>query len=391
MTRKKKILIFSFAYAPLVGGAEIAVKEITDRLGSRFAFDMVTLRFSKEHASKEKIGEVTVYRIGGVWGGIGKFIYPFQAARLARTLHRDDQYHAIWSIMANYAGFGALFFKMLYPRVPFILTLQEGDPIRYILRRVRFVYPLFKLIFKKAEVTQAISHYLADFGRSMGALPVHIVPNGVTTEYFSKEPHWSEKEVIRDALNKSEGDVFLVTTSRLVEKNAVVDVIRALPFLPYHIKFIVIGEGAQKSMLKQTAAQLEVSSRVQFLGNIEHRFLPAYLNACDIFIRPSLSEGMGNSFIEAMAAGLPVIATPVGGIVDFLYDPEANPEQKSTGLFVKVHDPEDIARAVRRYLEDSALRFEIINNARALVAERYHWNTIARRMADEIFEPVMTR
>ena len=103
----------------------------------------------------------------------------------------------------------------------------------------------------------------------------------------------------------------------MVIKNGVGDVIKALPKLSENIKFVILGEGELKQKLIKLAKDLGVSDRVIFKGFVSHEKIPKYLKACDIFIRPSLSEGMGNSFIEAMACRIPVIATPVGGIVDF--------------------------------------------------------------------------
>ena len=149
---KKKILIFSLAYYPrFVGGAEVAIKEITDRLGVDFEFDMVTLR--KRAPAYEKIGNVNVYRVGWPWYGknskssdffpLSKYTFPFFAFLKSLSLHRVHNYDAVWSMMANYAGFGALFFKWVNPRTPFVLTLQEGDPISHIKKRVGILYPLF--------------------------------------------------------------------------------------------------------------------------------------------------------------------------------------------------------------------------------------------------------
>ena len=106
--------------------------------------------------------------------------------------------------------------------------------------------------------------------------------------------------------------------------------------------------------------------------------LPGYLKICDIFIRPSLSEGLGNSFLEAMVAGIPVIATPVGGIPDFLFDPEKNPDKESTGLFCEIRNPESIAKQVLRLIENSELRARIINNAKAMTIKKYDWDKIAQ-------------
>jgi glycosyltransferase involved in cell wall biosynthesis len=106
--------------------------------------------------------------------------------------------------------------------------------------------------------------------------------------------------------------------------------------------------------------------------------MPQYLHISNIFIRPSRSEGLGNSFLEAMAAGIPVIATPVGGIPDFLKDGE-------TGLFCEVDNPRSIAQKVEKLLKDKESREYIVKNARKMVEEKYQWEAIAERMK-EIFE-----
>ena len=99
------------------------------------------------------------------------------------------------------------------------------------------------------------------------------------------------------------------------------------------------------------------------------------MKASDIFIRPSRSEGFGNSFVEAMAAKLPVIATDVGGISDFLI-------HKKTGLVCGLNDSNDIAHKVDMYTRDINLRNEIIDNAHEMVKEKYDWDTVSIKMKD---------
>ena len=392
----KKILIFSLVYYPrFIGGAEGAVKEITGRLSTNdFVFDMVTLR--KSTPKFERLGNVNIYRVGFGWRAgdnallsrfkIYKYFFPFFALRKAIALNRKNHYDAVWSIMANYAGFGALFFKLLHPKIPFILTLQEGDPIAYIKRRVGIFYPLFKMIFTRADIIQTISRYLADWARDMGARtsPI-VVPNGVDISKFearnpkSETNPKSQKGEIRKKLGWEENDTVLVTTSRLVEKNAVGDIVAALSFLPDNVKLLIIGTGQLEKNLKLKTKNLKLEDRAVFHGFVPHENLPPYLWAADIFIRPSLSEGMGNSFIEAMAAGLPVIATPVGGIVDFLKDGE-------TGLLCEVGNPKSIAQKVEKLMKDSESRKYIVENASRMVKEKYDWDFIAKQMKGEVFD-----
>jgi glycosyltransferase involved in cell wall biosynthesis len=386
----KRILIFSLVYYPrFIGGAEVAVKEITDRLGGEVDFDMITLR--KSAPKFERIGNVNVYRVGFGWRAgdnailsrfkIYKYFFPFFAFFKAFSLNRRNHYDAVWSIMANYAGFGALFFKLTNPRTPFILNLQEGDPIDYIKKRVVIFYPLFKMILTRAVLIHTISNYLADFARDMGAKgQVIVVPNGVNVEKFKVESSKLKGKKLRQELEITEDETVLVTTSRLVEKNAVGDIIEALVFLPDNVKLLVIGTGQLEGSLKFKVKGKKLEERVRFIGFVAHNELPPYLWASDIFIRPSLSEGMGNSFIEAMAAGIPVIATPVGGIVDFLRDGE-------TGLFCEVGNPRSIAQKVEKLTKDSESRKYIIDNAIKMVTEHYDWNFIAADMK-KIFDEV---
>lgn len=390
---KKRILIFSFVYYPrFIGGAEIAIKEITDRLGNDIEFDLIALRLDNKLPKKETIGNVNVYRVG--WSGkteaspdslpfylhLNKYAYPFLAAYKACQLYKKRTYDAVWAMMANYSGFAALFFKTFHMDVPFILTLQEGDPIDYIQKRVRFISKIFKMIFTHADRIQTISNYLSDFAKTMGSTcPVVVVPNGVDIQHFSREYGVDELDALKKKLGKNDGDVFIITTSRLVVKNAVGDIVEALAHLPVNVKLLVLGTGYELANLKKRAQNFDVTSRVNFIGYVPHADMPKYLKISDIFIRPSLSEGFGNSFIEAMAARLPVIATPVGGIVDFL-------KNKETGLFCEVSNPEDIARKVEMFIHDTDLRNEIVDNALNMVLDRYDWNLVSKDMKEKVFD-----
>lgn len=365
----KRVLIFSLAYFPLVGGAEVAVREITNRLRDH-QFDMITLRFDKSHREFEAIDNIHVHRID-----CPKHLFPFLAFIKAKKLHKLRSYEAIWAIMANWAGFAALFFKLAYPQVKFVLTLQEGDPISYIKRKVWFVYPLFVKIFREADVIQVISKYLGKWAKDMGSKArVEVIPNGVDIKKF---------ENLRP--KPMQEDVFLITTSRLVKKNGIGDVIDAIKLLPKNVKFEIYGVGPLEEALKKRAKKNGVEDRVLFLGLSKPSEVPMHLHEADIFVRPSLSEGMGNSFIEAMAAGLPVIATPVGGIPDFLSDPDEAPHKPPTGLFVPPKDPEAIARQVMRLIKDKRLRETLINNGKRLVRERYDWDLIAEEIGEKVF------
>lgn len=370
----KRVLIFSLAYYPVEGGAEIAVKEITDRI-SDIEFDVITMCFSPTHLEKEKIGNCTIYRISGGLGYLSKILFVPHAALFALKLNRTRKYEALWAIM-TYMTFPVVLMRLLGNRTPYIITLQDGDPFAHVFNRPRILIfkPLLLYGFRHADKVQVISNYLAKWAKMMKTKrEIALIPNGVNFGKFSTHA--------QHPLDNEGSQTSLITTSRLVEKNGVEDIIDALEFLPVNVKLKILGTGILESKLKQKTKDRRLEARVEFLGHISNDQLPKYLHEADIFVRPSLSEGQGISFIEAMAAGLPVIATNVGGIPDFLRDRE-------TGLFCKVNDPKSIADKVMEYVNNPKLVTKIVENARKMVEEKYDWDLIAKRMKEEIFDKV---
>ncbi len=384
---KKRILIFTTTYLPFIGGAEIALKEITERL-PEYEFDIITTNLDGKQVKEEHQEHVHIYRVGS--GRKSKILFPLISIWKASILHRRYRYDLIWSMMASYAGFAGLFFSYLHPKLPFILSLQEGDTHQELRKKFQFVYPLFKKIFTRATHVQAISEYLAQFARDLGVIEenITVVPNGVDVSVFGKDVS-TEVDVLRKKYNVKESDVILVTTSRLVKKNAVEDIISSLVYLPKNYRLFIVGDGPLREHLEKGVVDIGVRDRVKFVGEMSHSMILPYIKMADVFVRPSLSEGFGNSFVEAMAARTPVIATQVGGIVDFVYDPQAHPDKKPTGLFCEVHNPKSIAAQVQKMMESDELRNEIIQNAYTLVQDRHDWSIIAHQMQKQVFEVLL--
>lgn len=375
---KKRILIFSTAYLPFIGGAEIAIKEITDRIGD-IEFDMLTLRFDENLPKFERVGNINVYRLGFAkknlamadlvsWPlKLNKYFFPFMACAKALSLNKKNKYDGIWAMMAAYAGFAAMFLKICQPKLPYLLTLQEGDPFDEIRKKVRAVFPIFKMIFTKADYIQVISNYLSGFARQMGyAGELAVVPNGVDIKKFKVEESRKKSGMV-------ENDKVIITVSRLVKKNGVADIIEAMRYLPENVKLLILGNGPDEEKLKSLSESLKLGDRIIMLGSVKNELVPEYLAISDIFIRPSLSEGQGIAFLEAMAAGVPVIAAPVGGIVDFLRDRE-------TGLFCETNNSKSIAEKAEELLDNKELAEKIKINAKNMVEKNYNWDFIAVKM-----------
>lgn len=378
----KRILIFSTAYLPLIGGAEVAVKEITDRIPDS-EFVMITSKFDRSLAEREKVGNIEVHRLGlgNKWD---KFRLILKGPRYAQNLGHFD---VVWSIMASYAGFTALMYKNRNKAVPYLLTLQEGDSKLDVYKHVWWCWPYFKRIFKKANKIQAISNYLSKWAKDMGAKrSIEVVPNGVDLEKFSKNAISAKTGIQEQALNIkqslgiNDSGKIVVTISRLVKKNGVGDLVQAMKFLDENVHLLIIGEGVLKKELVVLENNLGLANRVHFLGNIFHDNLPKYLWASDVFCRPSLSEGLGNVFLEAMASGVPIVATNIGGIPDFLKNGE-------TGLFCEVGNPKNISEKIKDIIHNESLKEKLVKNANKLVQEKYSWDLVANKMKN-IFETI---
>jgi len=384
----KKVIIFSTAYLPLVGGAEVAIKEITDELGEssvcrggdKFDFAIITARLKKELLSFERIGNANVYRVG-TGSSWDKYLLPFLGVFKALGIERakGEEKPIIWSIMASFGGFGALFLKLLKPKWRFLLTLQEGDSEDHILKKVGIFYPVWKMIFKKADYIQAISEYLKDFALRRGAkCPIEVVPNGVDFKKFRVENYQDKKT--KEKIGIKDNEKVILTVSRLVEKNGVDILIRAINELKVksykvcRVKLLIAGEGKERKKLERLVSELNLKNEVIFAGEIKLGEIAEYYKIADIFCRPSRTEGFGNVFIEAMAAGAPVVATNVGGIKDFLKDGE-------NGLTCKVEDPKDLAEKINRILEDENLRKKLIEGGLE-TAKKYDWENITKRMGE---------
>lgn len=367
MDQKPTIVIFSHAYLPFLGGAETAVKGVTDELGG-FNFVMLTGKYKFSLPREEKLGNIMVCRLGFGFS-VDKFLLPvlvflkfiFLKRKLLKPL-------LFWGIMISYSSIGAYFLKFLYPKVPFLLTIQEGNREW---ERNRFWW---RLLLKKVDYVTAISSFLLEKAWEAGySGKAEVVPNGVDLEKFSN-PDVKKTLILSQKLGIKPDEKIIITVSRLTYKNAVDIIVRAMSFIKTEARLLIVGGGEEEKKLKKLARELKVENKIVFAAG-SYDEIPAYLKLGHVLVRPSRSEGLGTAFLEAMAAGLPIIATSVGGIKDFLIDGE-------TGLEVKVDDPEDLARKLDLLFSDEALRQKLIQNGRRLVEEKYQWSQIAAKMRD---------
>ena len=374
---KPVIYVFSTAYDPFIGGAEIAAAEAARRLSGSFDFFVITARFNRHLPKREKKNGTTIIRVGLGFGG-DKYLLPIWGTFAVLKLMRQHPPALFWAVMVTFASIVPYIVNLFRRRnkIPIVLTLQEGDPETHLRKsRLGLINLAWRLLLRRAEKVTAISSYLADLASRFGyGGEVSIIPNGVSVEKLMGRMSIEERQALRAGIGVPDGAHMIVSISRLVRKNGLDTAILSLSHLPQALRekiyLVLVGGGVEENSLKSIAKNIGAKNRVIFLGERPYDEAMKYLRAADIFVRPSRSEGMGNSFIEAMAAGIPVIGTPVGGIADFLTDRE-------TGLVVEPDDPKAVAAAIEAFVSDAPLREHVIAIALDLASSRYRWERVA--------------
>ncbi|MGH8791654.1 MAG: glycosyltransferase family 4 protein [Stackebrandtia sp.] len=200
-----------------------------------------------------------------------------------------------------------------------------------------------------------------------------VVPNGVDVEAFTVEP--ARARTARDRF-APQGPL-LVYAGRLVHEKGVQDLLDAVPVLAERhpgLRVVVAGEGAYEPELRDQAARRHVADKVTFSGFMSGDRLPELMAAADCFVMPSRYEPFGMVALEAAAAGTPVVAAECDGLAEFIVDGD-------TGSTHTPGDPEALADAVSRVLDDSALAQRLRDRAAAMVRERFTWASIAEQVA----------
>jgi glycosyltransferase involved in cell wall biosynthesis len=162
---------------------------------------------------------------------------------------------------------------------------------------------------------------------------------------------------LREQLGGSETRPLVLTPARLDAQKGHPTLLEAIAELPEAL-FLFAGEGPERGALEAQAAELGVAGRVRFLGRRED--VPRLLAACDVFALPSLYEGSSLAVLEAMAAGIPIVSSAIGGTEELI-------EDGRSGLLVPPGDAPALAAALRRVLSDAELRRNLAARARERV------------------------
>ena len=207
---------------------------------------------------------------------------------------------------------------------------------------------------------------------------VQVIHNGVDIDHFCPPSDHAARDALRARLNLPTQAVLLVSVGRLVGWKGVQVILQTLPALPPQVHYLVVGDGPARAALTQQATALGVAGRVHFAGAVAHPDLPALLGASDVFLQPSVGEeAFGISVVEAMACGLPVLASHNGGLPEIIVD-------NDHGRLLRPGDVAAWGQGIRCMLEADLPGMG--RAARQRATEHFTWAANAARLENTLCE-----
>jgi glycosyltransferase involved in cell wall biosynthesis len=226
---------------------------------------------------------------------------------------------------------------------------EEGIKIRYgsnPLSRLLIVFVRFlkRLVFRRAKFVLCVNDELIENARRLGARAIIKTPNFVDFDKFTSSPV-KQRDAVHflylGRLEQEKGLKYLLEAARLLAGNP-------------KVKIQIVGKGGMENLVQHYATTIE---NLSYLGFFGHDEIPRILKQADVLLLPSLTEGVPASVLEAMASGLPVIASAVGGIPSLI-------EDKIHGLLLPPGDVEALKQAILKLADDVTLRNNLGNRSR---------------------------
>jgi glycosyltransferase involved in cell wall biosynthesis len=369
-----RILLVSYEYPPVGAGAATAggaiAKALTE-LGHRII--VLTGRFKGLPPRYEDQG-IIIHRIPSLRRRMDRShvleMASFLAAGLlfAPTLiraHRVEGAIVFFSVPCGPIGLLGRWMCGL----PYIISLRGGDvpgaePSLNFLHR--FLRPIRRTVLKNSIAIVANSNGLRKMAETADPFPVRVIPNGVDTEFFTPLPS-------KPARNNSVLRILFVGRFRQ-QKNLSFLFRQVAQLPPATFELHLVGDGPEKQRLEGLARKLGIASAVTWHGWISPGALPQIYQSADCLVNPSLYEGMSNVVLEAMACGVPVIASRVPGNDELVLDGD-------TGFLFDLREPAALVSALAE-LRDAGLRRRMGTSARNQAANFCSWNNVARQYVE---------
>ncbi|RLF96515.1 hypothetical protein DRN58_09650, partial [Thermococci archaeon] len=248
-----------------------------------------------------------------------------------------------------------------------------------------FAVRLWYILQKQSDKIIAVSNDIKDALVRKGKIKpnrITVIHNGIDLTDVKFDTILRQKIKQKLGIDNTAQVIGCVGTLKLVKGHKYL--IQAMPLIleKYPSTYLIlVGDGPLRNDLKRLAEKLKVRERIMFLGYRPD--IPKLMNIFDIFILPSLSEGLSNVLLEAMAASKPVIATNVGGNPEVVEDGE-------TGLLVPPKDPQKIAEAVVSLLNDEDRRIRMGKAGLRRVKERFSISKTVREY-EKVYHEVLHR
>lgn len=383
------VVIVTTYYRPVLGGAEAAAERLAGYLHRRgHRVSVLTKRTAPEHPIEQVLDGVAIERLGpvGERSGRGKWVLaPFVFRALLR---RRRDFEVVCCVDYRGVGLAALAARAR-TGTPVIFQAQTegvisaarirhwlggaGIPPNGLAARV-LTWPV-RAVYGRADALACISHDLEREALAAG-MPrnrVHYLPNPVDCRRF-RPAAGDERRAIRAELGLPANAVVATFVGRLSREKGVLELVRAWHQARPAGQLVVIGPPMTDhpwDVSREARAFVErehLEGQIRFLGGQPTDTVARWLSVADFSIQPSLFEAMGLAAAEAMAAGLPVIASDTGGFRDFVVPGD-------TGLLVPVRDVAALAEAIRTLAGDAAARARM--------------GAAARRRVEAFDEPVV--
>jgi glycosyltransferase involved in cell wall biosynthesis len=367
-----RILLINSEYPPIGGGAGNASAHIAaqfEKMGHTVA--VVTSRFgSLPHREVE--GGLTIHRIAGLRrrqdrsNPLEQIIFILSASLSTMSLVPRFKPQATLAFFGVPSGPVAWLIKKLF-RIPYIVSLRGGDvpgfrPYDFRLYH-RLAAPLLRVIWRNAAAVVANSIGLRQLAHAFDArFEIPVIPNGIDLgSYQTRDRDWTSPR--------------LLSAGRVVHQKGLDLAMRALGRLKeLDWEWQIAGDGPQLPALQSLAKELGIGDRVHFLGWQSRNELMECYRRANVFLFPSRHEGMPNALLEAMASGLPAVASCIAGNEELVVDGD-------TGFLVPAEDIESLQAALKNVLIDPVLRQQMGRAARQHVEANYSWESTAQQYA----------
>jgi glycosyltransferase involved in cell wall biosynthesis len=377
-----RILVLNYEYPPLGGGAAVATAAVAQGLAERAVqVDVVTggTGTAAERCTPEsghecfehpglRVFRVRSSRTGVHQAGMGDAAsYLIAALPLIRQLMRTHTYDAIHVFFSLPTG--ALLPLLDLRGTPVVVSLRGSDvpgydPHNRPLQLAHFLLtPLTRWIWRRADRVVAVCESLGRLAlQTCPDLRYNVVPNGVDLSLF--HPRTEPRQP---------GPIRCLAVARLIERKGLGDLIRAMALLERgRFQLEIVGGGSDEVLLRGLAAELGLANEVRFVGPVPRAEVARRYRAADLFTLPSSAEAFGNVFAEALASGLPIVGSSIGGIPDLV-------EHGTNGLLVQAGNIEGLAGAIRYLGGDPELRQEMAQRNRAKAEANLEWSQVTRR------------